>query len=293
MKKFSIIIPTYNVEACIGRCLTSVFGQDFADYEIIIIDDCSTDQTTHQVAKIQRQNPQVTIKLHCNTANLGAAKSRNIGITLASGEFLLFLDADDQFAKPDMLSKLAEKTLDAKNLPDAILFGGFIHYLTKRGKTWFKFYLRVGRHDHELRFQMRRKIMHYTWLMCVRRDFLLEHDLKFCEDLQIYEDVIFRAQTLSWTKHIETVPEFFYDYTRQLSHSSLSCDHRDTLKHKLAVLKKAIHRVDELADDQLVPAEYTKDFRRFKRLHLLGILIVVTNHTMTKFMKIKKPTTAA
>lgn len=290
MKKFSIIIPAFNAEKCIERCFSSIIKQDFDNYEIIVVDDCSSDQTANQVERLSQQNPNIMVKLHRNERNLGVAASRNVGIRLATGEFLLFVDADDQLTRPDVLTKVANKTLNSENLPDAILFGGFIHYKTTSGKTWFKFYLRVGRHDHDLNFQMHRKIMHYVWLMCVRRDFLLEHNLQFQEDLQVYEDVIFRAQVLSWTKHIETIAEFFYDYNRQLSHNSLSCDHTNTLKHKFAILKIAIRRIDELADDNLVPARHEKDFRRFKRLYLLGILIIIANHAATKFIHGKKIT---
>ena len=88
---FSIIIPLYNKENFIANTLNSVFEQNFQDFEIIIIDDCSTDQSLAIANNIK--NEKVTIIKH--ELNQGLSASRNTGIINAKAEFLVFLDADD------------------------------------------------------------------------------------------------------------------------------------------------------------------------------------------------------
>jgi glycosyltransferase involved in cell wall biosynthesis len=89
MPLFSVIIPTYNRAALIGAALESVFAQEFADYEVIVVDDGSTDQTAEMVA---RHGDRVR---YVRQENRGPAAARNLGISQARGEYICFLDSDD------------------------------------------------------------------------------------------------------------------------------------------------------------------------------------------------------
>ena len=102
MYKFSIIIPCYNEEKYIKRCLNSIFEQTLnrQNYEVIVIDDGSSDSSTN-IAK------EYDIKL-LNSNRLGAGGARNVGIDNAKGEYIILLDADDYLYKNDVLEKLVE-----------------------------------------------------------------------------------------------------------------------------------------------------------------------------------------
>ena len=89
---FSIIIPVYNVEKYLERCLQSVVDQTFKDYEVIIIDDGSTDNSSSIANKFASINNSFHV-FHQKNSGLGAA--RNTGISKASGEYLIFIDGDD------------------------------------------------------------------------------------------------------------------------------------------------------------------------------------------------------
>lgn len=111
MKKFkiSVIVPVYNAASYLDKCLDSILNQTYKDFELILINDGSTDKSLDIINNYQQQNID-KIKV-INQENLGAAKARNIGIELAVGEFICFIDADDYIDKT-MLQKMYEK---AKN----------------------------------------------------------------------------------------------------------------------------------------------------------------------------------
>lgn len=110
MPKFSIIIPTYNVEKYVKKCLDSVMKQTFKDYEVIVTDDGSTDKTKSIVHKFD-------VEL-IESNHVGVSQARNLAINKAKGEYLVFLDSDDWWDK-ELLEKLAESS---KNDPDLIRF---------------------------------------------------------------------------------------------------------------------------------------------------------------------------
>ncbi len=111
----SIIIPVYNAASCIKRCLDSIWAQGMneSEYEVICVNDCSTDNTLEVLEEIQKSHPNM--KVVSNDANLRAGGSRNHGVRLAGGEYICFIDADDYFEIPvfiDLLAYLQSDKLD-------------------------------------------------------------------------------------------------------------------------------------------------------------------------------------
>ncbi|WP_174728972.1 glycosyltransferase family 2 protein [Mesobacillus harenae] len=91
--KVTVVIPTYNVENYIVQCLKSVLNQSLTDFEIIVIDDVSSDRTVELIKTLAEKDPR--IKLLINKKNSGPAHSRNRGIKEAAGDYVAFLDSDD------------------------------------------------------------------------------------------------------------------------------------------------------------------------------------------------------
>lgn len=89
----SIIIPAYNAEKCIGRCLKSVLGQTYTEYEIIIVDDGSTDRTGLILKEYVERYQNIYVY---NTNHQGVSAARNKGLEMARGNFIAFVDADDE-----------------------------------------------------------------------------------------------------------------------------------------------------------------------------------------------------
>ncbi len=89
----SVVIPTFNVERFIGDCLCSLINQSFSDFEVIVVDDCSSDSTTDIVDYYSKLDSR--IKLFENSINVGSGGSRNFGLKQAKGKYVLFVDGDD------------------------------------------------------------------------------------------------------------------------------------------------------------------------------------------------------
>jgi len=106
MIKISVIIPTYNRLSSLKKCLLSVLENNYPDFEIIIVDDFSQDGTREYLEKIKNKNEKIKIIL--NEKNLGASRTRNVGIEKSQGVWLAFID-DDCRAEKNWLSALAEK----------------------------------------------------------------------------------------------------------------------------------------------------------------------------------------
>lgn len=138
---FSIITPTYNRGYIISKAIESVLNQKFDNWEMIIIDDGSTDNTEEVVKKYQQNSEKIKyIKLE---KNMGPNVARNLGSERASGEWLVFLDSDDQLT-PDALENIsyyiqkhkdvsffifACKDLDGKIPLNIAFYEGYIDYL--------------------------------------------------------------------------------------------------------------------------------------------------------------------
>ena len=93
MPKVSIIIPVYNVERYLRECLDSVVGQTMTDIEMICIEDCSTDHSWEILQEYVQREPRMILLR--NERNSGLSYTRNRGIAVARGEYILFVDSDD------------------------------------------------------------------------------------------------------------------------------------------------------------------------------------------------------
>ncbi|MBQ0688828.1 glycosyltransferase family 2 protein, partial [Providencia rettgeri] len=115
--KFSIILPTYNVEKYIDRCLNSCVNQSYKNIEIIIVDDCGNDNSIYLAKQWMKKDSRIKI-IHYQK-NLGTYHARKIGTENATGEYVLFLDPDDEI-ELTTIETIFNLTID---YPDIIIYG--------------------------------------------------------------------------------------------------------------------------------------------------------------------------
>lgn len=135
-QKFSIIVPLYNKESYVQKALESVFSQTYTDYEVIVIDDGSTDNSLEVVRGLKIEDRRLMILTQSNS---GVAAARNNGVAKSKGEYLCFLDADDWW-KPTFLEEM-DRLIN--EYPDAGLYAtNYVYY--KPGKTHVALHLERG-----------------------------------------------------------------------------------------------------------------------------------------------------
>lgn len=117
MPKFSFVIPVFNVERYLDDCITSIINQTYKDFEIILVDDGSTDSCPSKCEEYKLKESRIKV---IHQSNAGVAIARNVGISLASGDYLICIDSDDYLADNNVLHKINNKTGD--NV-DVILYG--------------------------------------------------------------------------------------------------------------------------------------------------------------------------
>ncbi len=124
--KYSVVIPAYNCEKTVEKAIRSVLAQTYSNLEVIVIDDGSKDNTATILDDVAKEDPRIFVY---HAKNKGVAKTRKEGVSLAVGEYILFLDADDLFEAS--LIKEVDDALDRRRI-DLIEFGymsaGKVHY---------------------------------------------------------------------------------------------------------------------------------------------------------------------
>ena len=252
---FSIIIPAFNAEDYLQRCLDSIFCQTFASYEVICIDDGSTDST----ATILKQYPQVKV---ISQTNHGMATARNRGLEVAQGDYILFVDSDDQINK-DALKTLSNQLVGE----DIIEFGSSIfneetQTITHFHLSPFTSHLCSGwaYFNHE---RLLPRPVHFVciWQRAYRRAFLEENNLRFTDGLKRAEDDLFTTMAMFHARSIKTIADYIYTYhVRQGSitrteDSKLTNDAR-RVQQLLADTFIPMHDVDKTAIYQVLASNY-------------------------------------
>lgn len=213
MCSISIIIPVYNVERYIERCILSVMNQKYYDGEIecIVVDDCSPDRSIF-IAQELIYNYSGPIQFHIlhNPDNQGLSCSRNNGLRRAKGEYVFFLDSDD-YISDDCLHCLS-RVLNLHNGVVDVVIGNSYNprdgkYLQKRdgGPLIFHEHIDIMRRFFQV------QIPAMAWNKLIRRDFILKHDLYFKPHM-LHEDELWSFQLYDVVNNVVVIPEVTYFY---------------------------------------------------------------------------------
>lgn len=217
MKKISCIVPVYNVEKHLSKCLDSILSQTFNDFEIIIIDDGSTDNSGDILDKYYNNNQQCTI---IHQINKGLSQARNEGLKYAKGEYILFLDSDDWIEK-NMLELLYNKAIE--NNDDITICGIYIEQISL-GKTisiqpssdsFTTSTDNIGQTFIELQ---KKGIGNMVWNKLYKRAFLEKYKILF-QDYMPCEDIIFNYICFSKANHISVIKNSLYHYRKEEQNS--------------------------------------------------------------------------
>ena len=212
MPDLSIVLPIYNVEKYIKKCLESITAQNFKNFEVLCIDDCGTDNSIKITQEFVQKDSRFKIIKHENNRGLSAA--RNTGIDNATGKYILFIDSDDWIE-----NNLLEQIVIAfeQNKTDSVWFNSYI-YNQKSGQTYFltdnlkestKIYLTPDNINN---------FASYAWNKAFKLSKLKSLNIKFPEGLY-FEDSEFYLKIFSNISEIYLITQPLYHY--QLRENSI------------------------------------------------------------------------
>lgn len=208
MPKVSIIVPVYNVEKYLRKCIDSLINQTLNDIEIICINDGSTDKSLKILKEYKNKDSRIIL---LNQENSGQSVARNRGIEIAKGEYLGFVDPDD-WIDLDYYEKLYNAAIST-NVD--IATAGIIRITGIKQKKFLQFNEETITENINLKFE-RCDVPEksYIWNKIYKTQKIKEINLKF-EEGRIFEDCIFTPQALFFLGKMVTVPNTYYYYLRR------------------------------------------------------------------------------
>lgn len=260
--KFSIIIATYNMADTILNAVNSITGQKYKNYEIIIYNDASTDNTYKILKKYKKEN-KYNIKIINGKKNIGLGASRNKAVEKARGTYILYLDADDTLYGEDTLEKI-NKVLE-KNNPDIAYFG--VKYIGGSNKTY------IPNSENSTKKARILCDMHFAVSSkCWKREFLQKNQITFLKDMY-YEDMVYSLKATILAKTIAYGEFPIYNYVRNGENSIT----RKPNLRKCTDMYKMLYHVLELYE--ITPEEYKPYLLSFIKQetqsipHKIGIIL--------------------
>lgn len=212
MPKLSIIIPVYNVEKYLPKCLGSILEQPFKDLEVICVNDGSTDGSLDVLQKIKKNDDRVVI---IDKKNEGSGIARNIGLSTAQGEYVYFIDSDD-WLEDDALAKIIAKADELQT--DILVFGGLSYYNGKgqngaysKNKLPKKYFGKVVSAK-----DIKKGIFKFpstAWTKLYRRSFLIKNEIKF-QNIRAGQDQLPFFHSMITADRIAILPENIYCYQK-------------------------------------------------------------------------------
>lgn len=261
-EKISVIVPCYNIAGYLARCLESVVNQTYENFECIVIDDGSTDETFEVIRTYQQRDERFIVE---RQANSGVSAARNRGIALAGGEYIYFLDGDD-WIEPDMFMRAAKWLKQGFGL---VAFG--YEEQSATGET-IRLFAGEGpalslSSAAFLSSLFRKKVRQHLCSFMLDRAVLTRDGLHFSETMQYGEDQEFQIKAIVYSEEVLYDPSCMYHY----------CHREESAVNRSASLRKldSLSMYPELRRflmSESVPKDLLKRYDNFVSMQFLGLL---------------------
>jgi glycosyltransferase involved in cell wall biosynthesis len=212
----SVIIPAYNVEKYIKRCIDSVLNQSLKEIEIIIIDDGSKDKTSDICLEISTKNSNIKYK---KVENSGCSAARNLGILMSTNKYIAFLDSDD-WVDQDMYEEMIK--VAEKNDSDIVICGFKKLNEEKKLLSTVKILEKKNKDDY---IDCKTEWFSSPCNKIYKRDLILKNNIKFLTNVYTGEDMFFNFKSLFFSKKISSINEAYYNYF--MNESSVSNNYKN------------------------------------------------------------------
>ena len=260
MPKFSFIIPVYNGEKTIARLVAQILNQSYTDFELILVNDGSKDDSLRIIEDLARQDSRIIV---LDKPNSGPSSARNLGLQKASGDFIIFCDGDDEIDS----FKLSETLKIAENSSqDMLVLGWKIIQKDESGEvlTTRKLSLQHQKLAKDIKQKTLKSIgedgrMYNLWNKIYRAEIIKNHQLQLREDLRFGEDLLFNFAFLNHTKNIEFISGSGYYIYEEDSPTSIVGGSKLDYNFR----KENLRGLDNLSEG--LDDEYSQDLVNFVR----------------------------
>lgn len=217
---FSLILPVYNVELYLKECIGSILKQTYTDYELILVDDGSTDGSGAICDEYAEKEKQIKV---IHKANGGSSDARNAGIETAQGEYIIYLDSDDYIISDRFLEKLSEK---AENKAD-LIFYKYSKYFDNTKKLEpcnfsYRRAMQATEYASKIRILVEDDAFYgMAWIKAIKRSLIVNNDIHFKVGL-LGEDMEWNYHVLYHANSMEFIDEVFIAYRQRKGSVSVS-----------------------------------------------------------------------
>lgn len=206
--RLSVIVPVYNLESLVGECLGSICSSGSSDFEVICVNDGSTDASATVLEQWSCRDPRITV---INQEDKGVSNARNVGIDAASGEYLTFVDGDDRLAPGGV-----DAMLDAcERLGSDVISFGATTFPEGVATDWLTRHVTVADMPpgpFSVDMVLGKDASPFMWARAYRRSLVQEGCVRFNEGLTLGEDVCWLASCLPLARKVASVSTCVYEY---------------------------------------------------------------------------------
>lgn len=295
----SIIVPVYNVEKYLERCVSSLLNQTLKDIEIILVDDSSKDSSYEICKKLADADSRIKV---IHKENQGAGMARNAALNIASGKYVGFVDSDD-FVEPDMFETLCKKaeTYNSDLVLSGVLFVDG-NMFSQKGDCIRKPYF-----DKDTQFETKDEISKLRigivgslpedaedskygmsiWKNLFKLEIIKKNNLVFQSEREIYsEDALFMVDYIACIQKATGIPECFYNYCRNEDSISKSYK-KDRFEKSLAFLNQVEQKFEKSLTKDIYSI-YTHRFWQAMCRVLCSQEIMYAEDNNIKYSELKK-----
>lgn len=264
----SVIVPVYNTEKYVSRCIESIINQSYTDWELILVDDGSTDKSLEVLREFEKKDSRIKV-IHQENAGPGIA--RNTGISIAVGDYIVFVDSDDVI-KPHYFKKLSHCKADIVFIDIDQVDENY----QVISHEYMSDYRKLSK-DEFLRGQMTGKILWGGVRKAVKRILLKDNNIQFTEH-RIGEEAIYSFLILYYASSISFIKGTVYEYVNRTGSQSDLRDDDPWGPVALELRKKAV-RIG-------VYEEYASTINAFvTSAAIVSLDKMANNYNLSDFMK--------
>lgn len=275
MPKISIIVPIYNVEKYLDRCMQTLINQTLQDIEIIMVDDGSPDNCPKLCDEYAQKDNRIKV---IHKKNGGLSDARNAGLNIATGEYVAFIDSDD-FTSINAYEKLYNVAI--KDNYD-IVFAGFVRH-DKEGNiikcfTYNREYIGkdINYFLSDMLYQEKqdseeKEICMSVWNAIYKKEILDKNNIRFKSERKfLSEDILFHSEILPCCKRIRCIPEHFYHYLH--NEESLTHTFKDTkIEASIRLYETILSNLEKNSISMLKPQAMLFFIRYIRGIIMKGI----------------------